>query len=97
MKTHEDFFRHPGWEQITKEIQFHISQAQRPANEIVIDDVDLCTMLKCSKRKTAELRANREITYSKTGKIYYLYSDVLDYINRNRIEADSPTGKSRFK
>lgn len=97
MKTQEDFFRHPGWEEIIKEIQYQISQSKRPPSEIILDDVDLCIMLKCSKRKTAELRANKEIAYSKTGKVYYLLSDVLAYIERNRIEADCPTLNSRFK
>jgi hypothetical protein len=97
MLSHEEFFRHPGWGEITRQIKFEIAQAQRPANEIILDDVDLCAILKVSKRTTATLRATKQISYSDCGKIKYLLSDVLDYINRNRIEADFDVIKSRFK
>ena len=45
-------------------------------------------MLKISKRHSANLRATKQITYSKSGgKIYYLLSDVLDFIKKNEIKS----------
>src|SRR5947207_11122779 len=96
MTSSEEFFRHPGWEEIRKQFKYEVSQAQRPANEIILDDVDLCAILKVSKRTTAKLRATNQIAYSNCGKIQYLLSDVLEYIKRNRIEADFTKIKSRF-
>ena len=95
--NHEDFFRHPRWDGMIRQIQTAMSEAKRPPSEVILDDVDLRALLKCSKRKTAELRANREITYSKSGKIYYYLSDVLNFINRGLVKANSPELQSRFK
>lgn len=97
MISTEDFFRHPGWEEITRQIKYEISQAQRPPEEIILDDVDLCKMLKVSKRTTAMLRSTQQIAFHKCGKILYKLSDVLDYIDRNRVEPDIPQVKSRIK
>lgn len=84
-----DFFRHPAWEEIIRQIRHEITEAQRPAEQVILDDVDLCHMLKISKRTTATLRAELQITFHKCGgKILYKLSDVLDYINRNRVEAN---------
>ena len=59
--------------------------AKRPAEEIILDDIDLQHFLKCSKRKTAELRERRVITYFKPqGKVYYRLSDVLNYLNMHQ-------------
>lgn len=93
-----DFFRHPGWEEITRQIRYEITQAKRPANEIILDDPDVCQMLKVSKRTTATLRADKDITFHKCGgKILYKLSDVLEYVERNRVEAAPLKSKSRFK
>ncbi|CAN5455620.1 hypothetical protein BH11BAC3_BH11BAC3_07390 [soil metagenome] len=98
MISHEEFFKLPGWEEIIGEIKYSISQAQRPASEIILDDVDLCKTLKIGKRTSATIRANRDITYHKCGgKILYKLSDVLDYINRNKVEAEILTYKTRIK
>ena len=100
MNSYEEFFKLPGWEEIIRQIRFEISQAQRPAEEIILDDIELCNQLKISKRKSASMRDEREITYhqkTKHGKVYYKLSDVLEYINRFRIEANSNQFKSRIK
>lgn len=98
MNTDTEFFRHPGWEELIRNIKYEIAQAQRPADQIILDDVDLCKMLKVSKRTTATLRANSEITFYKCGgKILYKLSDILDYVNRNCVNADAAKTKSRIK
>ena len=38
-------------------------KVQRPANEVILDDVDLRNLLKISERTTAALRAKNMITY----------------------------------
>ncbi len=97
MLSTEEFFKHPGWEEITRQIKYQISEAQRPADEIILDDVDLCRMLKVSKRTTATLRSELQITFYKCGgKILYKLSDILDYINLNKVSAASNL-KSRIK
>lgn len=68
-------------------IKAEIINSKRPPEEIVLDDVDLQNILKCSKRKTAELREKRMITYMKPGKVYYRLSDVLKYLERYKVEA----------
>lgn len=92
-----DFFRHPGWEEITRQIKYEISQAQRPPDQIILDDIDLCKMLKICKRTAAMLRSTKQIAYHKCGKNFYKLSDVLDYIDRNRVEPDIPQIKSCIK
>jgi hypothetical protein len=58
-------------------------KSHRPANEVLLDDVDLQAILKVSKRHTAELREKKLIAYSQpipNGKIYYILSDVIAYV-----------------
>jgi hypothetical protein len=60
------------------EIRTELSSRQRPAEEVILDDVDLRNMLKVSKRTTAYWRSGRLITFTKVGsKTYYKLSDVL--------------------
>ena len=58
-----------------------IEQIKRPADQEILDDVELCARLNVSKRTTATWRALRMIPHSVIGgKIYYVYSDVLAFI-----------------
>lgn len=60
-----------------------IEQVGRPAEELIVDDVELCEMLHVSKRTAATWRAQRVIKYSLIkGKIYYIYADVLAFIKK---------------
>lgn len=98
MNTDKEFFRHPAWEELLRNIKHEISQAQRAPDQIILDDVDLCNLLKLSKRTTATLRANNEITFYKCGgKILYKLSDALAYVERHKIGAKSNSIKSRIK
>jgi hypothetical protein len=72
---------------ILEVIREEMAIAQRPANEIILDDVDLRNLLKISARTTAMLRAKYMITYSKPGKVFYLLSDVLKMLEDYKIES----------
>ena len=87
MISSENFFKSPSAEEFLRELRHELLKAQRPADQIILDDFDFCKFLKISKRHSANLRATGAITYSKAGgKIYYRLSDVLDFIEKNEIK-----------
>jgi hypothetical protein len=51
-------------EEILAVIRLEINKSQRPANEIILDDVDLRNLLKVSERTTAYMRPKQMITYT---------------------------------
>lgn len=68
-------------------IHEEISINQRPSNKVIMYEVDFCEFLKISKRHAANLRAKRNITYSKSGgKIYSRLSNELEFIEKNEIK-----------
>ena len=80
------YLKFPELKQFLNDIEERQMRASRDPQEVILDDVDFCALLKISRRKSAEIRAKREIRYYKSGgKIYYLLSDVLAYIKRNAI------------
>lgn len=80
------YLKFPELKQFLNDIEERQMRALRDPQEVILDDVDFCALLKISRRKSAEIRAKREIRYYKSGgKIYYLLSDVLAYIKRNAI------------
>jgi hypothetical protein len=86
---HEHLFRkYPELCELAKFVKKQLEEMQRPANEVILDDVDLREMLKVSKRTTSMYRSNGLIAYSFLGgKIFYTLEDVLQAIKRNRIPA----------
>jgi hypothetical protein len=71
-------------------LQYEIQKAQRPASEVVLSDGDVMKILKISKRTLATLKAERRIAFSQERKgapARFLLSDVLDFVNRDRIES----------
>jgi len=93
-----DFFRLPQWQELIRNIKYEIAQAQRPPDQIILDDPELCKTLKLSKRTIASLRADKEIAFHTCGRrILYKLSDVLEYVDKNRVEADPIKAKSRIK
>ncbi len=93
-----DFFRLPAWQELIQNIKYEIAQAQRPSDEIILNDSELSKTLKVSKRTIANLRADKEIAFHKCGgRILYKLSDVLEYVDRNRVDADPIKAKSRIK
>lgn len=96
MQSSEHFNKSRSVEEILREIRNEILNLQRPADEILLHDEALCAYLNISKRHSANLRAQRQITYSKSGgRIYYKLSDVLDFINKNQVKAINTL--NRFK
>lgn len=90
MRSIETFVTLPTLTEFLIEIKEIISSCQRPAHEILLDDKNLCKFLQISPRHAANLRAKREITFSKAGgKIYYRLSDVLDFIKKHEVTAIS--------
>ena len=82
------FKQNPQLEEMLRILLLEVERIKRPATEVILDDLDLQNVLKCSKRKTAELRAEGKITYSKPdGKVLYFYSDVIDYAKKNQVKA----------
>ncbi|MCW3105702.1 MAG: DNA-binding protein [Segetibacter sp.] len=88
MTSKEDFFKSPSAQEFLKEFRYELQKAQRPADQIILDESDFCTYLKISKRHAANLRTTGAVTYSKAGgKLYYRLSDVLGFIARNEIKS----------
>lgn len=78
----------PEFEELARLIKYEIQQSKRPADEVVLDDVDLRNFLKVSKRTTAYWREKGMITFAKLGgKIYYKLSDVLSFIKQHETPA----------
>ena len=88
--------RWPELKDFIKDVEERFNNALRPPHEVILDDLQFQEMLHISKRHAAFLREERKITYSKpSGKIYYKLSDVLDYVNRNRVEAVINTSNTK--
>ena len=71
-------------------MRYEIQRAQRPASEIILDDEAVMKILRILKRSLATMREERKIPFSQEEKgrpCRYLLSDILDYINRYRIES----------
>ena len=78
--------RWPELKEFLLELDQRNLRSTRDASEVILDDVDFCKYLNISKRKSAELRAQRKIRYSKTGgKFYCFLSDILEYVRKNAI------------
>ena len=86
MKNNILFQRYPDLARAFEEVLDQVKQFSRPANERILDDVELCDLLRVSKRTTATWRQKRLIKHSwLQGKCYYRYSDVLDAIEQNAV------------
>jgi 3-methyladenine DNA glycosylase Tag len=88
MRNSEEFFRLPSVEEVFRRIREEITNAQRPAKEVILDESDFIRTLKISKRQAAKMRAEGVITYSKIGgKLYYRLSDILEYLDRHEVKS----------
>ena len=85
------FLKHPELKEFFYLIRYEIQQAQRPADEIILDDEDVMRHLKISKRKLQYLKADKiiPIHFFDPGspRTYYLLSDLLQILKENRIES----------
>jgi hypothetical protein len=79
----KEIFNSPEAQEFIRELKNEFLKFQRPADQVIIDEVELCGMLHISKRHAADLRKEGKIQYSKDGgKLYYKLSWVLEYIER---------------
>ncbi len=63
-----------------------VRKHHRPANEIILDDVDLRDLLKISRRTALNYRnSGRLKNYKIENKIFYFLSDVLDFIKNSAV------------
>lgn len=70
-------------QEMLKEIRGILQTVQRPPDQVILGEVELCQMLHISKRHAADLRAEGKLRYAKDGgKLYYKLSWVLEYIDR---------------
>ena len=99
MDKHSIFLKHPELKEFFYLIRYEMQQAQRPADEIILDDEDVMRHLKISKRKLQYLKAYKVIPihFFEPGgpRTYYLLSDILQILKENRVE--SITNEKRIK
>ena len=77
-------------QEFVRELRRAVEKAQRPPDQVILDETDLCEMLHISKRHAADLRAEGKLRYAKDGgKLYYKLSWVLQYIDRYSIKTPS--------
>ena len=75
--VHQEFIR---------EIREEFLKSQKPADQIILDETDLCNMLHISKRHAADLRKEGKLKFAiDGGMIYYKQSWVIDYIDQHTI------------
>lgn len=84
----EEFRKNLTAKEIAEIFRYELLEAKRPADELILNEADLCKMLKVSKRTAATWRSTGTIAFHKVGGIvFYLYSDVLKMIKSNRIDS----------
>jgi hypothetical protein len=87
---HSLFHKHPELKEFFLLMQHEIQQAQRPADEIILDDEDVMKILKISKRTLQYMKSERTITYSQLKtRSYYRLSDILEILKQNRVQGIS--------
>jgi hypothetical protein len=88
------FKRNPEFLQLVEIFRYEMQHAQRPKEELLLDDVDLQKMLKVSRRTTANYRAQGLLTYYTIGgKIFYKWGEVLRDLEKNKV----PSVSSKLK
>lgn len=96
MKEYTLLNRYPDLKELIYIFRYEIQKAQRAANEVILYDQDVMKLLHISKRKLDYLKAGRVIPYSQPqphSSCYYLLSDILDWLNKSRVESFSNLGK----
>lgn len=82
--------RYPFLKELIGIFRYEVQQAQRPANQVVLNDEDVLKMLKISKRKLQSMRSDNLIPFSRPipkSACYYLLSDILEWLKKSRVEA----------
>lgn len=71
------------WESIKERILNLINQHHRPADEVILDDVDIRNLLKISRRTSLEYRKKGVYKYYKLdGKTFYILAEVIAGIKK---------------
>ena len=96
--------RNSDLQRLVDKIEERLQQSQLPADKILFDNWDAMRFMKISKRKLAQLRADRLIRYHPTGlsakkngtgrrsgKIYYSLQDIIDFIKSATVNPISQT------
>jgi len=87
-----EIFQSSSAQEFIQELRHEIFKYQRPADQVILDEVDFCQFLRISKRHASDLRSEGQITYSKIGgKIYYKLSDILNFVERHQVKSVSDT------
>ena len=82
-----NIFDSPAAQEFIRELKSEVLKFQRPADQVIIDEVELCDILHISKRHAVDLRKEGKIKYSKDGgKLFYKLSWVLEYIDKYMVE-----------
>ena len=82
-----EIFKSPEAQEFIRELKCEVLKFQRPADQVIIDEVELCNILHISKRHAADLRREGKIKYAKDGgKLFYKLSWILDYVDFYKVE-----------
>ncbi|MFI5130829.1 MAG: hypothetical protein ACHQFX_12585 [Chitinophagales bacterium] len=85
---------HPAYQEFIHTLRYELSRMQRPAHQVIMDDEDVMRTLKISKRKLQYLKADGVLVPRKiesdSPRTYYLLSDLLDILNKNRADGINP-------
>lgn len=76
------------WPQIESKVEKMIELRVRPADQIIIDDVDLRNFLKVSRRTLLNYRQMGLKYHKVENKIFYFLSDVLNFIRSHSKETN---------
>ena len=90
MEDYVIFDRYPDLKELIRAFRHEMQQAQRPSNEVILDDVDVMKLLKISKRTLCTLRARHEIPFYQPrphSSSYYILADILEWLNESKIES----------
>jgi hypothetical protein len=96
MLNYSNIETYPELTEVLKHIDERVAAASCPPEQEIWDNKRLCKELNISIRTSAYLRSKKILPYHKVeGLIYYLKSDVLQMLKRNRVE--SITNKLKIK
>ena len=80
------------------ELKLEFQNVSRPANEIILDEVDMRNLLKISPRTSIKWRQQRVITYTQiVNKFYYKLSDIIETMDKYAVKPISKQQKIRIK
>ncbi len=89
-ENHPIFSRYSDLKEFVRILQYEVQQAQRPANEVILDDERVMRMLNICKRKLQYMKSGKELPYHTPGKgnrTYFLLSDILEWMRKGRTES----------